>query len=278
MPRLFPVAGIYQIVHVPTGRLYVGSSANVSKRTNEHRRLLESQDHYNRKLQNAWNKYGGEEFAFAIVECVPDLAMLINREQHYIDTLKPAFNLSPTAGSCRGIKHRPLSIDEKHAISVRQTGKKYRPMSAHGRTNIALALRGTKRGPCSKERKRNISEALKRRAQTPAFHKWREETEAARLTAIRSPEVRAKIAATVKAKVSPEHLAMMRQRAAAVAGPHSAETRAKISEALRGKKKRPEVVEAMRERLTGRSLTEEHKRAIAEGVRRARAASSQQGL
>lgn len=62
--------GIYTIVHTASGKHYVGSSANLHKRIAEHKRLLKKGTHINRKLQNAFAKYGECSFSFTpIIYC-----------------------------------------------------------------------------------------------------------------------------------------------------------------------------------------------------------------
>jgi group I intron endonuclease len=83
--------GIYQIRCNASGLAYVGSSKKIYSRWTDHRRYLRKGDHHTPYLQNAWNKYGEGAFEFLIIEeCAQD--ELEAREQHYIDTLQPAFN------------------------------------------------------------------------------------------------------------------------------------------------------------------------------------------
>ena len=99
-------------------RVYVGSSQNIAKRWNEHRKALEDGTHYNLKLQRSWVKHGPGEFA--IVE-VCEREELIEREQFWIDELRCVefgLNLSPTAGSPRGCKRSEAS-NEKTRRSFR---------------------------------------------------------------------------------------------------------------------------------------------------------------
>lgn len=56
--------GIYEIVHEPSGRRYVGSSRNVRYRLQRHRSDLRGNRGRSRYLQNAWNKYGESSFVF----------------------------------------------------------------------------------------------------------------------------------------------------------------------------------------------------------------------
>lgn len=96
-------SGIYSIKHIATGRVYVGSASNISKRWSRHRKDLRSNQHSNKHLQAAWNKYGETAFVFEVIELTNDLTQ---REQFWIDNLHAldGFNIAPTARSSRGRK------------------------------------------------------------------------------------------------------------------------------------------------------------------------------
>ena len=64
-------------------------------------------------------KYGYSQFSLEILEYC-DRKDTIKREQHYIDLLKPKYNLSPTAGSNLGYKHTEQT---KAAVSAASLGK-----------------------------------------------------------------------------------------------------------------------------------------------------------
>lgn len=61
---------IYRIRHTESGKFYVGSSVDTRVRFQTHRRQLRRGNHHCAHLQNAWNKYGEENFRFEIVEPV----------------------------------------------------------------------------------------------------------------------------------------------------------------------------------------------------------------
>lgn len=83
MPYKIDYCGIYKIVNKATGQCYVGQSQRVKKRLKEHFRLLRLGKHTNSHLQNAYNKYGVDNFYGAMeVECE-------NLEE--LDTLENAF-------------------------------------------------------------------------------------------------------------------------------------------------------------------------------------------
>lgn len=85
--------GIYMLINKVNGHRYVGSSRNIRIRLWKHRSLLRHNKHENPHLQNAWNKYGEENFDYSILEkCTEEERF--KREQFYIDTLKPEYNIA----------------------------------------------------------------------------------------------------------------------------------------------------------------------------------------
>lgn len=90
-------AGVYRITCKKSRRSYVGSSKNVAARWKRHGYELKAGKHHSRHLQRAWDKHGKEAFEFVVLEVVTDQP-LHEREQHYMDKLKPAFNNTPVAG------------------------------------------------------------------------------------------------------------------------------------------------------------------------------------
>lgn len=64
------LAGVYAFKYATTGKMYIGSSANLWKRFNEHLKNKSSNIH----LQRAFEKHGLEQFSFNILEfCSNDL-------------------------------------------------------------------------------------------------------------------------------------------------------------------------------------------------------------
>lgn len=96
--------GIYCIENIENKKKYIGSSKHVYKRRNRHFSELKNGKHKNIKLQNSYNKHGKVKFIFYVIELVNDEKILIKREQHYIDSLKPAYNINLIANSSLGVK------------------------------------------------------------------------------------------------------------------------------------------------------------------------------
>ena len=121
MPSSIPqTSGIYNIVCVPTGKIYIGSAVNLRRRRHEHWTALRCNKHSNRYLQRAWDKYGETAFSFEVVELILS-AFLLDREQYWLDKLKPyrskGFNISATSNSPMGVKH---TDEMRHARSAAQ--------------------------------------------------------------------------------------------------------------------------------------------------------------
>jgi group I intron endonuclease len=66
--RMVKEVGIYAIINNKNLNIYIGSSNNLKHRKNQHFSLLRNNNHFNKKLQNSWNKYGEENFTFEIIE------------------------------------------------------------------------------------------------------------------------------------------------------------------------------------------------------------------
>src|SRR5690242_6450435 len=116
-------SGIYEIINTINGYRYIGSAVDINRRWRNHKSLLNQNQHPNIHLQRAWNKYGAESFQFKIIEQCFAFA-LINREQYWIDKIKPQYNILPRAGNSLGLKH---TDESKAKISKVHTGRKHAP-------------------------------------------------------------------------------------------------------------------------------------------------------
>ncbi len=86
-------SGIYMIVNQQNGKRYIGSSKDIYTRLQCHRAELRHNNHYNPHLQAAWNKYKEHSFNYTVLEYCKE-SKLIEREQYYVNTLKPEYNIS----------------------------------------------------------------------------------------------------------------------------------------------------------------------------------------
>lgn len=78
-------------------KFYIGSTICFYSRFNSHINSLKRKKHKNPKLQSHFNKYGIEDLDFSIIEEVENKDILIEREQYWLDKLKPIFNVCKTA-------------------------------------------------------------------------------------------------------------------------------------------------------------------------------------
>ena len=99
--------GIYKITNRVNGKCYIGQSQDIATRFREHRYLLRQNKYGNRKIQNAWNKYGEENFIFEILEeCM--IEELDEKEIKYIkeyDSHCNGYNNTDGGDGVRGWKH-----------------------------------------------------------------------------------------------------------------------------------------------------------------------------
>lgn len=119
------MTGIYKITFIGTEKVYVGSSINLNTRRSTHLTELRANRHHSVKLQNAYNKYGEDNFIFEILEQTSDGLTrdeLLAREQYYIDLLdshKSGYNMSPNAWTYV----KEWSDEDRQAKSVAMSGE-----------------------------------------------------------------------------------------------------------------------------------------------------------
>ena len=159
---------IYTIICKKTNKQYIGSALNHVKRKREHFYNLKNNKHPNKKLQNAYNKYGEDCFDFKIIEVVEDEKILIEREQYYINKLKPVYNICKVAGSSLGLKRTKGTRDK---IRVANLGIKH----PQWRNEIKSKAQGgekhwTKKKKFSEESKKKMSESQKKLYQNGYIH------------------------------------------------------------------------------------------------------------
>lgn len=75
---------IYMIKNCVNGKVYIGSTGNITDRFGNHKRTLNKGIHSNEHLQNAWNKYGSDSFEFKTLMVCPD-SERNHCEQMFID-------------------------------------------------------------------------------------------------------------------------------------------------------------------------------------------------
>lgn len=98
--------GVYCLVNLTNGHIYIGSSINLAVRMRNYLNttFLKNKRNQNMPIIQALLKYGQDNFAVLIVEYV-DVEILAIRETHYITQLLPYYNVLKQGYSSLGYKH-----------------------------------------------------------------------------------------------------------------------------------------------------------------------------
>lgn len=82
------ISGVYKITNKITGDFYIGSSCNIKQRWAVHK-CVSAWESRPKKLYKDMAQYGLDNFLFEIIEETADLK---EREQYWIEHLKPSYN------------------------------------------------------------------------------------------------------------------------------------------------------------------------------------------
>ena len=153
-------SGIYKIINAASNKCYIGSSKNICERINSHFRDLRKNEHCNKHLQNAWNRYGEDFFSFdVLLYCdEDDLIFYENRAIGAFNTLDSAkgYNCVPAKRttltgsnytefrkrSAKTQKRVMQSVEARERISRANKG---RVLSEETRARMSKARKGKKR-------------------------------------------------------------------------------------------------------------------------------------
>lgn len=154
-------SGIYQITHKNTGRFYIGSTVNLTKRERIHRQRLLRGNHHNVHLQEIATAEGVDAFEWEILELCP-LDELKDREQVYLDKFvgsPQCINIAKDAmAPTRGLK-LPLTEIQKVRIGMALKGK---PKTEEHRQALSNAARTRKRRSYDVVAARKISQSQRK--------------------------------------------------------------------------------------------------------------------
>jgi hypothetical protein len=117
------LCGIYKIQSKEfSDRCYIGSSYNIKRRKNVHYYLLRHNKHFNKKLQNHYNKYGEDDLSFNIVVgCSKE--KLRDIEQFFMESFKSYFNINKDT-RCPDFTGHKVSEEHKKKLSICMLGNK----------------------------------------------------------------------------------------------------------------------------------------------------------
>ena len=120
-------SGIYKFTNKLNGNFYIGNSINLSRRFTNYYSLSyisTVKNHLTASHSRAFIKYGYVNFELEILEYCEKINLL-KREQYYIDSLKPIYNIAKIAGSSLGIlKTKEQKDNISKALKGKYVGKK----------------------------------------------------------------------------------------------------------------------------------------------------------
>lgn len=219
------ISGIYAIQRIGSQDCYIGQSTDIEHRWHVHRSRLRHGKYKPRHIQNVYDKHGPSIFEYVILEEVEPrpgfIDLLVEREQAWIERLRPAYNVRPAGKSNLGMRH---TADSRKKMSASRLGNRntlgYK-QSAETKAAQSARQMGRKRGPMSDEQRAKISASLRGKKQTEA----QRAATAARMRGM-------KLSADWRANISKGQMGVKR-------GPISEEHREAISMALSGRKRGP---------------------------------------
>lgn len=154
-------SGIYKIVNLVNGKMYIGSAVNFKRRKSQHMAKLRHNKHHNIYLQRAFNKYGEKSFIFEIIDTVSHRSELKYREDYWIGKYnfdEELYNIA--ISTFAPMLGRPLTEEHKRKISEANKGENHpqygKPLAENIRKKISNTLKGNR---LSKETRDKISKA-----------------------------------------------------------------------------------------------------------------------
>ncbi|MBO0947273.1 GIY-YIG nuclease family protein [Fibrella forsythiae] len=105
-------AGVYKFTNRINSKVYIGSAKNIYQRYCGHARMFKK----GAGFPGALIKYGIGNFDFEVIERTETVKILIDRETYWIEFYQACnptigYNLTPKAGTTRGIKQRPEVVE-----------------------------------------------------------------------------------------------------------------------------------------------------------------------
>lgn len=124
-------SAVYMIRNIETNKIYIGSSVNYKNRWSAHIHNLENNNHSNRYLQHAYNKYGYLAFEFTVIISVYDIQQLRIIEQSYIDFYSKNFknilyninmdvDKNPIGPDINGEKNPKSKLSNMNVLEIRK--------------------------------------------------------------------------------------------------------------------------------------------------------------
>lgn len=167
------LAGVYALVDPTSGCCYFGSSIDLSRRRNDHKKHLRDGDHPSNLMQKAFAENDGlllMRFNYFIPRDDSSLGAIRDLEQRFLDLHRGAVFLANTALDSRA-RQTGIPISDYHRQRIRETNA-VRTVTEETRLLMSSKSKGHKRrvGKVhSEETKRRMSEIAKLRPPRPGI-------------------------------------------------------------------------------------------------------------
>lgn len=161
-------SGIYMITNKLTKNVYIGQSTNLSNRFLKYFSQSYTKSKENLIISRALIKYGYTNFRVDILEYC-EKPLLNQREQYYLDLLKPQYNILKIAGSSLGYKHSQASKDKRSkALKGIYVGIKSslfgKTATKETREKMSLQKKGENNPLCGKVHKESTKQLIREKA------------------------------------------------------------------------------------------------------------------
>lgn len=103
-------AGVYKIINIQNGRIYIGSAKRFKERAQGHLKHLRANKHSNKYLQHDFNKCGEDSFEFHVIEVVPNST----KEQRFDVEQKYLTEFFDKQEQCYNIKS--VSVQDERSV------------------------------------------------------------------------------------------------------------------------------------------------------------------
>lgn len=211
--------GVYVFINKSNGKRYIGSALNLYNRFRQYKTKLRKNQRTSKHLQNAWNKYGEENFIIEILQTFP----VGTPEQEVRDAEAKEFE--------------KYSWDELYNIATKTETNAGWNQTEAAKDKMRTAAAGRTYGPLTEEHKQAIRDAFKRNGHPKGMKgkKHSEETKAKmreKNSGEGNPRYGKTLSEETKQKISK---ARKGQPATFKGKTHSEETKAKIRQSRLGK-------------------------------------------
>lgn len=121
-------SGIYTITNIINGRVYIGSTFNLTLRNSQQVYLLRRNKHTNQPLQDDFNQYGEDNFIYEIIERGEYTKQeLLEREAHYFNFYNNKYNICNPLSGVSNVKSKTIKVTDidGNIIGIVTSGVEY---------------------------------------------------------------------------------------------------------------------------------------------------------